>query len=360
MRKGIISVLIATLICSVMVPFSSAFADENYNSGVIGSYLFWGMYNFNTMKGESYTNTSHVIQVPYSYFSVENTTGEFSGFRCQHYPGSDSYVCVLCNPNGNTNESGSMHIEGNPITMTEGSYSTIREGSAFGYLTTESLFPSYTAFSWNNYVELYPASSGGAHSGVYYLSFWINTPTGDPTIYALENYSNDVDYHIVRYTYMAGWYLYTVEITPSERTYVTIDYPTLKDKTDVRIVPIFYGESNLLTDDLRSYIGLGSLLETGNKKSLSATQNISSASQNFSSAAEDINTLESGFVSNSSSALQDLNLNTNIVSSDKFINGASFVKTCFDSLITPTPFGSYILFALSLGVALIFIGRFKE
>ena len=57
--------------------------------------------------------------------------------------------------------------------------------------------------------------------------------------------------------------------------------------------------------------------------------------------------------------LDDINMNSDLLNNQDFLNSASFVKTQFNRLLNNTILGSLITFFLLLGLASIFIGRNK-
>lgn len=127
------------------------------------------------------------------------------------------------------------------------------------------------------------------------------------------------------------------------------DYYNRKNfSTDYALV---WNLSNKLLDNIQ-------LIANGSSSSNSSSSSLDSTTSNFSSNANDLVTIEDSFNSSLNSNLQNINPVFNLGSS--FLVSANWVSTQFNNIVNNTPFASLITFGLTLGLALLLVGKVRK
>lgn len=106
--------------------------------------------------------------------------------------------------------------------------------------------------------------------------------------------------------------------------------------------------------------GLSNLVENGNMTSQTATHELDNTTSDLSSTADQYHNLENTFINDLDSNLEDLTLDSNLITNGNFLTSANWVRTQFNRMTNNNPFGSMIFFTLSLGIALAIIGKIRS
>lgn len=106
--------------------------------------------------------------------------------------------------------------------------------------------------------------------------------------------------------------------------------------------------------------GLSNLVENGNMTSQTATHELDNTTSDLSSTADQYHNLENTFINDLDSNLQNLTLDSNLITNGNFLTSANWVRTQFNRMTNNNPFGSMIFFTLSLGIALAIIGKIRS
>lgn len=106
---------------------------------------------------------------------------------------------------------------------------------------------------------------------------------------------------------------------------------------------------------------LQSLVNMGTSVSQGVSDALENTTSSFDSVSSDYDSLESGFVADMDSSLQDISV-TDLSAIDGFVNSAQWVSSKFtylvgDDLIGSNPLGLALTFSLLLGLAVLIIGR---
>lgn len=113
-----------------------------------------------------------------------------------------------------------------------------------------------------------------------------------------------------------------------------------------------FGLSNPLLDNLN-------IIANGNQGSNNSVNDNDNNNQLLDETNSEYEAIEQQFNENMNDSLDDINMQSDLLSNQDFLNSASFVKTQFNRLLNNTILGSLITFFLLLGLASIFIGRNK-
>lgn len=129
------------------------------------------------------------------------------------------------------------------------------------------------------------------------------------------------------------------------------------------IIPLFVGIEKYMSDDLYRFIfgsdRLIELLRDGNNTSQNAGHDISVAGGDFQEYGDDLINIESDVGFDMGNAVDNVQLNNSIISTNGFLNAANWVRIQFDNLTSFSPINSVLVFSLSLGFAMLIIGKIR-
>lgn len=133
---------------------------------------------------------------------------------------------------------------------------------------------------------------------------------------------------------------------------------TLNRFEDYQYIPIYWGMVKYAPDYVWTLLQLPNpnLNEEEADNTVSDLDDVNTDLNNEISTVDDIqNQLEDDFQDNIQAI--DTNINFEALFGQKFVTSAHWVRTQFETLTTQTPYGSVLFFALTLGLALMIIGR---
>lgn len=135
-------------------------------------------------------------------------------------------------------------------------------------------------------------------------------------------------------------------------------------------IPIYVGLKSHMSDSLYRFIfgqdrTLNELtafhndMVSGTTGSQSAASDLSNQQQSFEGATNDMVNLETNTFDGVSDAIGNVNVDNNILIGSGFLNAADWVRVQFDNLTSFPAFNSVLVFSLSLGFALLIIGKVR-
>lgn len=380
MKKGrLLKILFSVLLVPIVAisSFSIVHADQDYSGYDIGmincSTFFNAMYNMYPYTVHIDGNTN--LQPTESY--VDHNNGIW-------------YQC-------NTTEKMREYL---PIMAVGGGANSSTGGGTFTW-------PRYSAYDGSHRIRVTPDS--------LYIIFYSSTNFTNDNITAYTN-SSSKTVQITRITgdyqtpySLPGYYLIVLKITAntSGTTYVTIDMPGV---ANTLIMPIYYGTTGIM-DEATYYIATGTqktynvsdtqthtLLNTinssinsandhlygivqntntitlqltnirsdlnkiinGNSTTTQSTQNLDDTVDDLNDQISEYNVLEGDLVTDFTDSITDLDTDSELLINSNFLNSAAFFKSTFNTMFSSNPFGWYIRYSLIVGIALLFIGRYKH
>lgn len=167
--------------------------------------------------------------------------------------------------------------------------------------------------------------------------------------------------------------IYTEDLPYANDSYIHLKfYPENFNtyNTFLPIIPLFVGNYSRIPDDLYRFAYGGdrtidainsfhSDMVEGTSTSQSAASGIDNSTSSFSSTSGQLVQFEDSSFNSLDSAINDVQLNSNILSGQGFLNAANWVRVQFDNLISYSPIQSVVVFSLSLGFALLIIGKVR-
>lgn len=201
-----------------------------------------------------------------------------------------------------------------------------------------------------------------------------NNGLGNSNITDIVNTSNvsirdniTVDWHQNRF---GGFQISYVELSANSNINANILWNNNNSLFNYGIIPLFVGMKSTMSDELYRFIygedrTLNELtafhndMVSGTSGSQSAASDLNNQQQTFEGATNDMVNLESDTFSGVSDAIGNVNVDNNILIGNGFLNAANWVRVQFDNLTSFPAFNSVLVFSLSLGFALLIIGKVR-
>lgn len=140
------------------------------------------------------------------------------------------------------------------------------------------------------------------------------------------------------------------------RYYINYSTAAINRFNNYQYIPLYYGKLSECPDEILHYAGLFTPEEQAGNETSSDLDAINTDLNNEISAVDNIqNQLQDDFQDNIQAIDTDIDFVTSF--GQKFVTSAQWVRTQFETLTTQTPYGSILFFALTLGLALMIIGR---
>lgn len=394
----ILSVILCTCLIAFIVPFST-FAEDSPTYNITTNIVYTGrdsyVANDTSVHSTNFYQVVITINFDKSYFGTftlhytdnldRSQSIGISGSTVTYTLGYSSYPTVSniyidsFNLTSSTDElSYSFPIE---------SYTAILNFKSRGFSLVDvlglnsSFYPIFTVPSWSNFIQINKADFDSSKKYCFVFGFNKLIKKYSEVENYLSMYFNDSD--------NLGYYSVTLLNTTlsssnSNWSFVRIvfdyfpsnyDYLTLKTKTDLKIMPIYFGFLNgnvsndfaldwgLSNDYISSLYNINrnvDIFVNGTESSSTSSSSLSSSNSSFKTSSDSLNTFEStsndSLNSNLNNISTDVNFDTSSGSS-YFKNSLNLVTTKFNELTTSTPFGSILGFSLVLGLALLIIGK---
>lgn len=166
--------------------------------------------------------------------------------------------------------------------------------------------------------------------------------------YNSPDYSNNSDIIISALwrrktaSYYVTGYIY--ENNSSETILIHHKFDTVPSST-FKIQPLYFGPY-----DSCPYLDILNLKTT-------VSNEINEENENMNTVVNDIDNIENQFNTDFNNNINAIDLNTNITTSNNFVNSANWVVSRFNTLTVNTPFGDLITFSMIIGLTLLLIGR---
>lgn len=136
------------------------------------------------------------------------------------------------------------------------------------------------------------------------------------------------------------------------------------------IVPLYVGYKKYMSDDMYRYIyggdrtidainNLDNHVTIGTNSTPGTVSNNNTITNSFNNNSDDLYNIENTWNDDMNNNLNNLDINSEMISSNKFLVTANWVRTQFERLVLNTPFELLLIYSLILGIALIFIGKVK-
>lgn len=377
----------------------------------VNAYRYWTLYGFDlNVKNETITSTSNLsfsTTGTNQYSGTENynlTTNVdqliYQGYegintaylQCNKYSNNDNYACRwqyntpgVITQTGNYIEGGgtvNAHNEYTSGTVTHSEKVTVNETNTGTITNTDTYkltyhLPILSATSTSNNSEYTKAQDIAVYIGqTYIISFMVNkNMASDPVIYYSPNSSANVNVNRLKREYVGdGWYKYTFGFeydSSSGISNFSVRWPGLNNT--YKIIPIYNGEISTMKDDLKVFCGLETdtnkllrqLIEVTTNGNSNSQASISSADQqksNLDSTSDNYHQLESTFNDDMNSNFNNIDLTANkgLIRNSKFGSSSRWVTRQFNRIVTDTPFELLITYSLTVGLALLVVGKLRR
>lgn len=291
-------------------------------------------------------------------------------------------------------------IQGATYSLYCDSKSTVTSGFTCRFIQTGT----QVATSTDRFVAQLPSISGNwRYTGTYdpksflsfsdydnyvYLEFlssrqiWSNVYIGRETKGVISN----VELLFSQYVMSASstpMFHYAYRFKPGERIF-SIDFPDLAGVTDLIVVPVLLKQEKQLSDLERSRFGLptssvsaindfkattvkkfdelialmgGYANDPKLKESLGLVDNTRSK---FDESSNQLHDTEQQFSNDLNNNLGKIDTKPKLFTNSKFINSMKFVSDTYTKLVVNTPFEHVLMFCLTLGIALVLIGKLRN
>lgn len=141
------------------------------------------------------------------------------------------------------------------------------------------------------------------------------------------------------------------DISPATFIYIPFYLNSIDYKLISTDFALNFGLSNNLLDDIH-------LISQGTTQSNSAASNLEDEASEYSEIADDVIGVEEGLTSNFETEVNKIDLNTGLNGfGGNFMTSATWVRTQFDRLTENTPYGSLVVYGLTLGFVLLMLGK---
>lgn len=166
---------------------------------------------------------------------------------------------------------------------------------------------------------------------------------------------------------IGGYYLNMVEIEPNINTGYVFLYNAVKP---TNLIPIYTGLKSKIPDDIYRFLydndrtidainNLDNHVTVGTNSTSGTVSNNNTITNSFNNNSDDLYNIENTWNDDMNNNLNNLDINSEMISSNKFLVTANWVRTQFERLVLNTPFELLLIYSLILGIALIFIGKVK-
>lgn len=334
MKKALKKIVISLIIsCITLMPFSIINAEYDYS---FPAWLFWHGYGLEDVEGSTTLSIpQHNITSP-NY----NITSNLGQFYCQpnvQNVTNPNYTCKV-NPINQTAGQG-FYLTSPQFNFSESAYNiTVNENPGEIWLQKTGPINSYSSYSNTNFIYL-------TNNEPYYISFMSNLANDQGvSIYSSKGltYSAERVYR-VSYRYQEigqNFHKTTWKITPldtiEDYDQITINWnqmSTTGASNVVRVIPIFNGQEIEMTDEIRSYIGIGSLLDTGNSVSQQSVNSLDQSNESLTSGLNSMTSTESQYNQDFNTQLNLIDFSDQLGSQQGFISSAGFLVQTFNALI---------------------------
>ena len=185
--------------------------------------------------------------------------------------------------------------------------------------------------------------------------------TGSDVIYVRKDIFGISNYlQLAGFEYYGGgaWMNYGLLGNGNPWTYTDFLYPLYvgkKSQMSDELYRFIYGEDRTL-NELTSF---HHDMVSGNQYSHAAANGMNQVEQDFVDKTDELIDFEGDTFNSMDSAIDGVQLNNNLISGSGFLNAANWVRVQFDNLISYSPLSSILVFSLSLGFALLIIGKVR-
>lgn len=378
-----------SLMCAILaiVPFSVPVAAEyTIDNNNVMAYSFWGTYGYSLISDSIYYDYSGRLQFTITDYEgdtpgywrpeVYSNAGNFLGY----YKSASSNNIYYTTTGGSTGNCTICYIKLVPESyggqqnnqswnINTGTIDLIQRGSnyiPFLKFPSGSSFPVITGWNTTQRIRYNPGQQGGNPLHIVFVSNVGLTfgAANSPTVYSQNGYPYEVWRDA---TWIVGDYrFYDMTITRDNSVvadnisdYISISFPQYESRTDVEILPIFFGGENYMTDDIRAYIGKGSIINTGTSESQNTVVENDQATSDLNNSVSDLVGQEDTFINSMDSDLQnvDFNAGNNILNESSLALSANWVKTQYDRMTSNNVIGDLISYALLFGLGLLIVGK---
>lgn len=392
-RPFLLTLLVIPFFLSTSVP---VFADYDYSTYTVDpqstlAYVYWNDCGFNLINT---INQNTTISVP----SLRYDTGA-TNYTYQCRLSGTTYAC------GAYNAAGTFQGTYNWTTVpshTETESNIIVRGAEIPWLSGNYSHP--TSFSWSNNHIYMRAGSTLYISFITNTNLWFSSPvtsniSSNNFVKGWNELGTPVNFRLVQSSQIKNATSYTFAIGPNNtnsRNNIVLDFPNITSST--KIIPLYIGLGDDLNDSFKQTIGLptvtetslssinsivdvinqnvsqqniaiaygnslkqsqNNLIESGNSSSQQASSNLSNQNTELSSSVQQINGIETTYNQSLNQALQDINLDNDLVQHSGFTNSALWVSQQFNRLVIGTPFELVLNFSMVTGLALVLIGKLR-
>lgn len=386
-----------SLMCAILaiVPFSvPVVADYQVNYQQAFAYAFWALYGFDTLSpSTSFSGSINAYTISGSMTFQNTTTSDDSmlnvysysnGAWLGYYISASGQTVTYRTSSGATGTCTNCHIGFNisqdyytnnvSLKVPAESISITESGSPYiPYLTQSSSFPTVTGYT-NNMQQFFQNDIGTASDDSIVLSFIINKTVyqADSPVFYDRNLG-DQGYIVSRpYNQNLGYgssrmCLYTYEIKGvnevQANNYFTVQFPSLEGQTGLKVLPIYFGAKNNLTEDLGKMIGIDVgvtyILDEGSPEAQASVGDNDQSTDVLNSSISDLVGQEDTFINSMDSDLQnvDFNAGNNILNESSLALSANWVKTQYDRMTSNNVIGDLISYALLFGLGLLIVGK---
>lgn len=421
MKKGINKILILLITSALLLMPFSVFAETYINNvGVIGAYQHFinhGMsYSMKSNYDLLYTDNPSIYSISANnlrlnhynnnetyrlYVKSSASNGQILGpymgsqvnngnMMLYYSSGNASIACTNCyiiyydpttsddyftNPN-TINISNSVNFDningylenGNLFSYVSGTYTNLNQYKGYDYL----FLSRNILFSFACPSSVYNGSANAVKNSLIF-----NNPSSNTNSYSAD----------VTRIALGGFNYYILEFTGSGDGWTTFDIGVLNGLNLDSIIPIYYGFKGNMPSDIYAMLysnldiernskidrtnellntnnalttqtnSLLSTLVNGNTSSNNSVSNLDNTNSNLNNAINDYDTIEQTLTNDLTSNLNNINTNFRLNSVTKFSSASNFVKNQFNKFMNIEPFNLLVTYSLTLGLAMLIIGK---
>lgn len=223
---------------------------------------------------------------------------------------------------------------------------------------------NYPLFSLASGTQILQYSSSNEYMFIFYSSALFYNSSTFSNLHILTNCTvNNIE--VLNEQLFDGQYmrLYKIRINRVGSGMVAI-----QTINNIKIIPLYLGESSnkYISTDFALLYGLSNrlldnldIIANGTNQSNQANQQLDSNTSQFQTDSNDLIDIEDTMSNNMDTAMQQITPSSNPGTSfgGNFLTSAVWVRTQFERLTNGNPFGSLIVYGLTLGLALLLLGK---
>lgn len=238
----------------------------------------------------------------------------------------------------------------------------LTKGYSYNIDYTNSYY-NYPLFILNSGDTLVQFNSSSKMTFVFYCRPLFRNTTDIDTYYNLINCTVE-DVTTINEIMFGNNYLRLYKITLKR---INSGGSSITAKATTSVIPIYlgYSTSKYISTEFALQFGLSNslldnvqIIANGTTQSNSAVSDLEQEASEYSEIADDVIGVEEGLTSNFETEVNKIDLNTGLnVFGGNFMTSATWVRTQFDRLTENTPYGSLVVYGLTLGFALLMLGK---